>query len=83
MSVTYCMGRAIQIGRLPSEKWEAETKKLPEICERDGCAGSRNCRALVEDFLLTQWRCMENKKQIAEDIAAGRIKSAIVRRPGP
>lgn len=71
------MGHAVRIGSTPVETWARQTESLSAQCPHDDCTGSRNCRAVVQDYLRVQWMCMENHRKIQDDIKAGRRKSEI------
>lgn len=80
MAVTRCMGHALRIGNTPVETWADQTASLPTECPHEDCTGSRNCRAVAEDYLRVQWNCILNVQRIKDDIKAGRRQSEIQRR---
>lgn len=71
------MGRVVRIGHTPTDTWAQQTEGLPSECPHDDCTGPRSCRAIAEDYLRVQWKCMENMKRISDDIKAGRRKSEL------
>ena len=77
MAATRCMGQAVRIGSSSVDTWAKQAESLPTECPHEDCTGPRNCRAIVQDYLRVQWKCMENVARIQGDIKAGRRKSEL------
>lgn len=56
MSVSRCIGRALEIAKLPADKWAAEIDKLPTVCPHSDCGQPRNCRQRNDEYLTMQRR---------------------------
>ena len=67
MSVSHCMGLALDIARLPDHQWAGEIAKLPEACAHADCGLPRNCRERIAEYLRVQYR-------MARRLEGGRLK---------
>lgn len=63
MSVGHCMGRALEIGRLPRGEWAEAIRQIPDGCEQPDCGAPKSCRMRVADFLRVQWLIAERRSK--------------------
>lgn len=56
--------KALDIGRLPREKWKQAIEALPEECPCKGvCTGGMGCRERVADYMRTQWHMLAKREK--------------------
>lgn len=71
MSMSHCMGRALEIAKAPRETWGARIAELPNGCEHHDCGAPRNCRERIAEYLRMQWRIADRRSRIVADRAGG------------
>ena len=64
MSVSYCMGKALEIGRTPRASWASQIDQLPDGCSRAECGRPKNCRERIADYLRTQYRVQALRERV-------------------
>lgn len=66
MTASRCLHHAMRIANLPTNRWAAEVKALPDQCGNDDCTHG-NCQKVCQDWLRVQFmrlRFIHREKQI-------------------
>lgn len=58
MSVSHCMGQALEIARLPRGQWGGAIDRVRVECPHDDCTGGIGCQQRVREYLQMQWRVL-------------------------
>ncbi|TQD51224.1 hypothetical protein [Marilutibacter aestuarii] len=61
MSVSHCMGKALEIAAGPLDTWAGKIAALPDACLHSDCGAPRNCRERIADYLRVQYRAAKRK----------------------
>lgn len=69
MSVSHCMGRALDIAQKPLVEWAGAIAEVSDACPHPDCGEPRNCRERIADYLRVQYRIRRRR-----DDAAGAAK---------
>lgn len=56
MSVSHCMGQALEIARRPREEWAEAIARVRVECPHSDCTGGIGCQQRIREYLQLQWR---------------------------
>lgn len=64
MTVCRCMHHAARIMGSPRDAWKPLIEALPEVCPHSDCSPGAGCRAVVAEYLRTQYRIAERADRL-------------------
>lgn len=62
MSVSHCMGQALDIAQLPRDQWAAAIAKVRVECPHADCTGGIGCQQRIREYLQMQWRMLARRE---------------------
>lgn len=62
MSVSRCMGQALEIASRPRAEWAAAIDRVRLECPHADCTGGMGCQQRIREYLQMQWRMLARRE---------------------